>query len=318
MSVNPKERKMLQAMWAGAEDATGADLPDGTYQFKILSARFHFTDKAKPTFKTKIKVTGGDQEYLGKELEINDNLETGENMGWFKRKLRRLNITVTEDMDDIIDGAVAGEMEGKVFEGQVKTKNDFVNVYVNRLISEGSATDEKTDDRDEKEEAEDKEEKTSGLSEGDKVTWGDGKTGELVEILEDEGKARVRLQDNSVVRVKLGALSLAEADEAEEKEETEEKEESDEVVLPDPEDVEDMKAPAIRTVLKGLGFDPSDIKDPRGVLKAFAALAADPDAKIELSEVKPLADALDIKVEKGTSIKATLKQLAKAVEKRLS
>ena len=327
MSVNPKEKKMLQEMWTGAESAAGTDIPDGTYQFEIVSARFHMTDKNKPTFKTKVKVTGGDEEYIGQSFETNDNLETKENMGWFKRKLRKLNITITDDFDDIIDGAVAEEMEGLVFEGQVKTKNDFMNLYVNRLIGEAGKVSDDDDGEEEKpkakkaakeeEEEETEEAESSELTEGDQVTWGDGKEGEIVEILEDDGKARVKLEDDSIVRVKLDLLSKAEKSEKGDKEE-ETKDDEESIELPDAEDVEDMKAPDVRKVLKSLGFDPGDIKDPRGVLHSFCALAGDEKAKLDLSEIKPLADALEVELKKNAPMKDQLKALAKAVEAKLN
>jgi hypothetical protein len=320
MSVNPKEKRMLQEMWEKSEAASGADIPDGTYQFKVLSARFHMTEKGKPTFKTKIEVVGGGEDYVGQSFEINDNLETSENMGWFKRKLRRLNITVSEDIDDIISGAVADEMEGKVFEGQVKTKNDFLNVYVNRLIGDqGKAEPEdrkETSDRKAGREEDAKDEKAGAPSEGDQVTWGEGKSGEVLEILEDEGKARVKRDDGTVTRVKLDLLELFE--ENGEGKDKDEEDEEDQIELPDPGEVDELKAAEVRDVLKGLGFDPSDMKDPRGVLKAFSMLSADPSAKLELSQFHPLADALDVKLVKGSSIKEQLKALSKAVQDRLN
>src|SRR5689334_12083626 len=105
MAVNPKDKKLLQQNWDNAKEE-GGNLPDGTFQFKIIGARFHMSDKGKPQFKTKLEIVGGDEEYKGEKLEINDNLETAENMGWWKKKLRRLNIVVPEDVEEIIDGTV--------------------------------------------------------------------------------------------------------------------------------------------------------------------------------------------------------------------
>lgn len=324
MSVNPKEKKALQGMWDKSETA-GSELPDGTYQFTIQSARFHMTEKGKPTFKTKLKVSGGAQDFIGQELEINDNLETAENMGWFKKKLQRLNIALPEDFDEVTDGTVAEQMKGKMFEGQVKTKNDFMNVYVNRLLGEGPA-----DEGDESDDAEEENKSTSDFDEGDNVTW-NGKTGEVVEIL-STGKARVKKEDGTVVRVDLDLLEKAESEEDEEDEdedegEDEEKEnddsgedgeDGDELTLPSADEVEEMKMPDIRNTLKRIGIKANDIKNPRGVLHAFCALAEDPKAKIELTEVSPLASALDVKLKKGESFKDSLKALAKAVKEFIS
>lgn len=319
MSVNAKEKKMLQELWNKAETAGGIDIPDGTYQFEILSARFHMTEKGKPTFKTKLKVAGGDEDYIGKEFEINDNLETVINQGFFKRKLRKLNITVPEDFSEITDGDIADEMEGKVFEGQVATKNDFVNVYVNRLVSDHDGED-RPSKKEEKEIAEEQEEKeeveasSNKIAEGDAVTWGDGKSGKVVEILEDDGKARVELEDETIVRVKLDLLKK---DEVKEDEAEEEEEEGETFELPSADDVEGMKAADVRKALESLDFEPSDLKDARGVLHAFCTLAEDEDAKIELSEVAPLAAALEVTFKKDAAMKDRLKALAKAVHSRL-
>lgn len=313
MSVTPKEKKQLQDMWDGAE-AAGQELPDGTYQFEAVSARFHMTDKGKPQFKTKIKVVGGDQEYVGQELEINDNLETKENMGWFKKKLQRLNINSPEDFEEITDGTVADQIVGKVFEGQVKTKNDFMNVYVNRLIGEGSGEEKTTKKSAAKEE---KEEVTVDFEEGDDVTWGNGKTGKVVEILADDAQARVEKEDETIVRVSLDMLSKVEK-KSKGKEDKEEKEEKDEEFqIPEPDEVEDMKASAVKAALGELSFDAEDIAKPREVLHAFCTLAHDEDAKIELEEVSPLAMALDVTVKKGETFKDTLKKLSKAVQERI-
>jgi preprotein translocase subunit YajC len=327
MSVNPKDKKMMQQNWDGADEA-GQDLPDGTYQFQIVNARFHMTDKSKPQFKTKVKVVGGAEEYIGTELEVNDNLETSENMGWFKKKLRKLNIAAPEDIDEIIDGDVADAMKGKTFEGQVKTKNDFMNVYVNRLTGESSG--EESEAKEETEEKEETETAKSELEEGDKVEF-NGKTGEVVEILADDGKARVkRDSDDVIVRVALNLLSKVEA-EAEEKEEEEEapkakskkkdaeeeetEEGSETFELPSADDVEDMKMPKVKEALEALGFEVDDIKTPRAVLHGICTLAEDEDAKLQMEEVAPMCEAL--KVKKAGNFKETSKALAKAVAKLL-
>ena len=326
MSVNPKDKKMLQQNWDGAKE-TGGNLPDGTYQFKIIGARFHMSDKGKPQFKTKLELIGGDEELKGEKLEINDNLETSDNMGWFKKKLRRLNIVPPEDVTEITDGTVAEQLEGKTFEGQVKTKNDFMNVYVNRLLSENGKTkdtDESEEKEEEKEEAQE-EEKEVSIEEGSQVTWGNGKIGEVIEVLADDEQARVKKEDGSVVRVDLSKLTIAEKEEAEEEDEQEEEksEEKDEdsedgeFELPAAEDVLEMKMPDVKKALSVLGFDADDTQNPRGVLRGFCALAEDPKAKLELSEVKPLCAALGLEPKKAEQLKDTTRRILKAVTDRI-
>ena len=332
MSVDKKERAMLQQMWEKAEVGGNADLPDGTYQFVVLkksgdgkrATGFAMSGKGKPTFKTQLKVKGGAEEYVGQELEINDNLETDENMGWFKKKLNRLNITLPEDFEEIIDGSLAGEMAGKVFEGQVKTKNDFLNVYVNRLIGESDEESAaETEDEDEEEgETEETAEGTADIEEGTEVVWGD-KSGKVIEVL-DDGKVRVKTEDGKVYRkdkadltVKAEEAAEETGEDAEEEEESEESEASDEFEVPDPDTIEEMSSGDVKKALKELGFVAADIKNPRGVLHAFCILAHDAKAKLELTEISPLSAALGLAVKKGENIKVVLTKLSAAVQKKL-
>jgi hypothetical protein len=340
MAVDKKERALLQDNWDNAEATSGVDLPDGTYQFeikkkvgdKVTGFQWSGGAKRKPTFKTQLKVKGGAEEYVGTELEVNDNLETAENMGWFKKKLNRLNVELPEDIGDVIDGTIAEAMIGKVFEGQVKTKNDFINVYVNRLMGEADEEAGESEDEDEDKpakKAKDDEEESSDIEVGTRVAWGD-KEGEVLEILEDEKKARVQTDDEKKYRVDLDKLEVVKAEKEEEEEEEEkpkgkkkgeeEEEESegtDEFEVPEPDDVEEMAASDVKKALKALDFDAAELKQPRAVLKAFCALAHDEDAELELSEVTALAGALDITPKKGESIKVTRAALSKAVQKRL-
>lgn len=316
MSVNPKEKAAFQEMWNQAAKSGGADIPDGTYQFTILSARFHMSDKGRPQFKSKVRVTGGAEDYVGKEFEINDNLETPENMGWFKRKLSRLNISLPEDFDEVTDGTLAEQMTGKVFEGQAKTKNDFLNVYVNRLIGEAPVS-KHTDDEPVSEDTEAEEsEEGEGFEEGQAVTW-KGKRGEIVELT-DDGKYRVKAEDGKVYRVDKAILQAVDVeDEAAEEQAAEEVDEinGDEgIALPTPEEAESLPAAEVKKVLKELGIEAGAVKNPRAVLHGVATLAADPKAKIELTEIAPLAAALNVTVKKGAPIKDVTKALSNAVQ----
>lgn len=308
MSVNPKEKAALQAMWGKAETASN-NVPDGTYQFIISGARFHMASTGRPQFKIKVKVKGGAEEYIGKEFEYNNNLETAENMGWFKKTLLRLNITCPEDFDEIVDGTLAEHMVGKVFEGQVKTKNDFLNVYVNRLLGE-----ETVDAQEEAEEVAEKSEEGDSFEEGASVAWKD-KHGTVIE-LQDDGKYRIKSDDGKVYRVDKAIVKVngSEEEEAEEESETTDEKESEALTLPTPEEAESLPAAEVKKVLKEIGIEASAVKNPRAVLHGVATLAEDPQAKIELTEIAPLAQALNVMVKKGAPIKDVTKALSKAVQ----
>lgn len=336
MAINPKEKAELEAKWNSAEEAGGSGLPDGTYQFKILKGAFKTGSNKKHAFKTMLEVVAGADDVIGETFEINDNLDTGENMGWFKSKLARLNVSLGDlTFDDIENGTLGEQLKGKVFEGQAKTKGGFLNVYVNRLIGEGADVGEESQEEDEEkevkgkakskadkdEESEETEETddTQAFEEGEQVTWS-GKNGEVVEVEGSAGKGlvRVKKEDGTIVRVKIEALEKVEAEEKEETEEEEKEEgEDDQFALPDVNEVAEMSAKDVKEALKKLEMDASAVKNPRAVLSSFCALANDPAAKIELSEVLPLATALEVKIVKGSSFKDQLKALSKAVQAKM-
>jgi hypothetical protein len=335
MSVNGKQKRELESMWDQAEEAGGPAIPDGTYSFKIVKAAFAMKAGSKPCFKRTLEVVSGPDDKIGETLEVNDNLETKENMGWFKSTLARLNVSVSEiTMDDITNGTLAEQLVGKVFEGQAKTKGGFLNVYVNRMIEEGSGEEEAEEEEEapkkkkakdaeaeeETEEEPEEEKEESELEPGDTVSYKDMEA-EVVQVLSDEGLVRVKKSDGSIVRWKLELITKVEAEaeeveETEEKEEVEEKEES-EFELPEADDVEGMSAKDVKGALKQLDIDASEVKNPRAVLKSFCALAHDKSAKLELSEVSPLAAALEVSLKKGTPFKDQLKALSAAVHKKL-
>lgn len=312
MGVNPKEKAALQENWNKAQAGGGSDIPDGTYQFVIVSARFHMGTNGRPQFRTKLRIKGGAEEYVGKELEINDNLETPENMGWFKKKLTRLNIAMPEDFDDVTDGTLAEQMAGKVFEGQAKTKNDFLNVYVNRLIGEDRSAAEEQLTGEETGHPEAPE--PDGFEDGSNVTW-NGRTGTVIEHM-DDGKYRVKGDDGKTYRVDAKLLQAVETEEQVEVEETVEAEEPEagQNALPTPEEVESLPATQVKQVLKDLGLDAAKVKTPRAVLHGISTLLTDPKGKIELTEIAPLAFALNVTIKKGTPIKDATKALSKAVQ----
>jgi len=312
MAINKKEKKTLQGMWEDAPETGGMMVvPDGKYHFKITNAKFTM-ESGKPQMATSLKVVGGDEEYVGEEFDIKDNLETGENMGWFKNKLNRLNVDIPESFDEIIDGTVSKEMRGKVFEGQVKTKGGFQNVYVNKLVTsdddeevkeepeDGSEEELKEEEPEEEIEEELKEEEPEEEIEDadeerievdDEVTWtskGKKVTGTVLEVIEDEGKARVKLEDDKkVYRVQLDLLSpVYEGDDGEEPEEDGEDDSggNDGDEWPEPDAAKKFKKDAISKLLEKVGLK-GDIKGGKSVAVTIAKIKHEENVtKDELAE----------------------------------
>lgn len=157
MALSAKERKALDKMWKGSNENMGSniDAPDGQYQFKITKASFKTTQNGKPGINTEVKIVGGDKDYVGIKGKFRDNLETAENMGWFKRKIKRLGLRIPKSISDIVDGSLLEGLIGLVFDGQLKTTNDFQNLYVNKLVKKSQKHQEEDDNDDDPDDDED-------------------------------------------------------------------------------------------------------------------------------------------------------------------
>lgn len=285
MAVNKKTKKLLQGMWDEAEDMPESSIPDGKYQFKILEAAFGMSSSDKPMIASEIEVVGGNEDFIGETLKIFDNLETGENMSWFKKKLNKLGIELPEDFDEIIDGSVSKEMTGIVFDGQAKSKDGFFNVYVNKVVS-------KEDSGEEEESEESTEEET--IEKKDLVTFtfkGEKKEGEVLEVLEDEEKIRIK-EDKTNKKFKVAAdkveLKFDEGEESEESEEGEEEESSEESNFPSVKEVKKFKKDDAIEALQALGIETDELKKPKDVCMTLAIVVegeervAKPDVIIAL------------------------------------
>jgi len=278
MSVNAKELAALQNMWNGAKPQTDCSLPDGFYEFVIQDAQFKVTSNGIPQIVTVLKVVGGNESFIGETVPQRDSLQTPENMGWFKKKLARLGITIPENVEELTN-RIPKELIGKKFAGQLKSKDEFVNVYVNKFLGDTEVDKADTAEETETEEAA---ESTSDLNVGDQVMFVSAKgadvQGELLELT-DDGKARVKTAEGKVFKVDASKVSAAEVaenttaeeeetvEEAETEEATEEaaEEESTEDAggFPTPEEVVAMKLPELKQLLADNDMDIAKIKNPR-------------------------------------------------------
>ena len=200
MAVSKSEKQTLSKMWNKASSST-SNVVAGKYIFKIESAKYNDGDKG-PSIREILKVTGGNEEFIGETISVFNNLSTEQNMSFFKQKLQRLGIDIPEDFTEIEDGTVCEEMEGITFEGELKIKNGFVNVYVNKLVD---ADDEDDDDEDNDEDEEDsnegKDEEESDDSEDEEEDEEDNDDGEGEEFpTPDEVAAMKAKQVNEVLK----------------------------------------------------------------------------------------------------------------------
>lgn len=152
MGLSKKELGDLRKAWTEAPETVGGDLPEGKYQFKVLSAEIDKAGSGRLQCVWTYKVVGGPEETVGEKVSLAEGIETPENIGWLKRKLARMgygkyDLNDFDTISEILDG-----IKGLVFEGQVKHKDGFMNVYANKLVSEPGEDGGEDDDGDDKKE----------------------------------------------------------------------------------------------------------------------------------------------------------------------
>ena len=328
MAVSKKDLEALQGMWDKAKPQSDCNLPDAMYEFLIIEAAFRVTKNGTPQIVTKLKVVGGNESFIGEIVQQFDSLGTPENMGWFKKKLARLGITIPENVEDLAE-RIPGEMKGKKFSGQLKTKDEFVNVYVNKLLESDCAIDEGTEEETTEEDA--TEEPT--IQVGSNVMFtsvkGGDIEGEVIEMCNDD-KVRVKTAEGKVFKVDLSKLSIVSAATEEEatEEETPAEEESEEETaeesteeggFPTPEEIKAMKLPELKTSIKEyFDLDMATIKNPRIFMTGASGFIYN-EAKYvpDMPTLVTLRDGLALKVIKNEKPGDMKKRIQAELHKRL-
>jgi hypothetical protein len=153
--INAKLKK-LNARWKKAEAKTGGfSLPEGTYPAKITSCKIgEAQESGRLQAETEFTVIDG--EYKGKKCRRYDGLEEDEQMEYLKGMIETLEAEVPETLDAL--GDCLTELVGIACEIYAKSKDEFLNIYVNGLIDED---DYETDEPEDEPEDEDDEEEES-------------------------------------------------------------------------------------------------------------------------------------------------------------
>lgn len=306
-------------MWNKASSST-SNVVAGKYIFKIESAKYKDGDKG-PSIREILKVTGGNEEFIGETVSVFNNLSTEQNMSFFKQKLQRLGIDIPEDFTEIEDGTVCEEMEGITFEGELKIKNGFVNVYVNKLVD---ADDEDDDDDDEDNEEEDSNEGKDAEEPEDSEDEEDEEESDEEEGEEDEDNADE--EDSEEEESNEDSAEESEEDDDAEEEESDDSEEEDEEgdddgegeEFPTPDEVAAMKAKQVNEVLKAIDLDPKEIASPKKVLEGISNYLYTKKYIPEIDVFNMVVKALNIKGLKGKSSAEKNKAVKQAVENLLS
>lgn len=129
-----KELQSLQDSWEKAEEG-GTTLPDGMYTFKIVSASVGKSQASgRLQLGMKLQVVVG--EHTGKELMNYQGLDGEQSMSWLKRNMTKLEMQVPSNLMEL--PTWCRTLVGVTYQGQVKNKDGFCNVYPQRRVEVGS------------------------------------------------------------------------------------------------------------------------------------------------------------------------------------
>ena len=230
--------KKAQDNWQGArekakESSGFTEVPDGRYLAHLTNAQI---GESRSSGRLQIQWTWtiSDGEFE-KDTKLDfDGLETEDNLVFLGRKLSRFGYELPEDIteiSDILDELIEKQPLARI---RLKTKGEFQNVYVDKLMRSVSSDDENSENESMVSEDEDLEESDDGSGdevddepddESDDESDGDSEEepveigmrviattrkgeepGEIIEIIESEGKCRVKLDSGRTVRIGVDKL----------------------------------------------------------------------------------------------------------------
>jgi hypothetical protein len=228
-----------------ANESTGfTEVPDGRYLAHLTGAQIG-ESKSSGRLQIQWTWTIADGEFEGDTKLDFDGLETEDNLVFLGRKLARFSYELPEDItaiSDILDELIEKRPLARI---RLKTRGEFQNVYVDKLMrsvdgdedtddsndvgsdddvedadggvveepeeesddeSDNESDDESDDDESDDEESDDEEQEVEvGMRVIASTKKGDA-PGEIVEIIEDEGKVRVHLDEGRTVKISVDKL----------------------------------------------------------------------------------------------------------------
>lgn len=193
---------------AGKELKRGSDVDDGTYVARLREVKLEFADggKGRPQSVWRFVILDGEsggESAEGKKVWKYDGLDQEQSLQYAAKDLSTLGIDPEEvgleDLPEIYEELTEAKPVCKIV---LRTKGEFQNVYVNKLLEDWDEDEDESDDEDE-EEAPKKKSKTEAKS-----TKKSKKDEEEDEDEEDEDVDATELIDDAEVMVRNALYCL--------------------------------------------------------------------------------------------------------------
>jgi hypothetical protein len=236
--------KKSNSAWSGAKEKAKeqkgfAEIEDGRYVARLVNVKVAESNAGRLQSVWAFKIEEGENE--GHEKLDFMGLESEQNLEFFARRVAQLGYEMPDDLSEIGDIFEDMNKSKPLCKIRIKTKGEYQNVYLDKVFGEGEedADDsegdddggapvkdedvEETDDAETETEEADEEEAdeveedeteddTAELTVGAKVTAettkGD-RDGTVLEIFPDEGKVRVKMDDDGkVLRIAIDKIAL--------------------------------------------------------------------------------------------------------------
>jgi len=129
-SLDALEEIFASADAGGGNNAFG-EVPDGTYQVRVDKAEFSISKSGNPMVSWQLRILNG--KYANACIFKRNMLITPDNVVWFKKDLVATGMDVRgmklRDMNERLPNLI-----GVCLEVNQKTKGDFSNVYIQKVI----------------------------------------------------------------------------------------------------------------------------------------------------------------------------------------
>ncbi len=203
--------KGMQDAWTQGREA-GPGVPNGIYTFQLQGASLGESQAGKVMITRKHLIVEGD--YQGEAVTDWLSLETDFGPKQIARWIDAMGYEVPEDVSDLEDTIAAIASEAPTYTGQLKNRDDFVNIRVRELVEDAGGEAEAPAAGTTEAEGEEPEAGETEFSTGDSVTFSDDEGNVVSGTIQSIDGADAKVQDeaNDLWEVPLADLTSVESE----------------------------------------------------------------------------------------------------------